>query len=302
MVKICVAISCVCVMVGVTLLVYQSWKFRKMTERLRAMLEAAENGCFHEYYFDESVCSSLESEMADYLNASEKSMKTVAAEKDKIKTLIADISHQTKTPISNLLLYAELLRENETKPENREYLNAMQTQAEKLSFLIQSLIKISRLETGIISLHPKKQDIREMLEEMVDAYREKAREKGLRLCDRTEHCQVCFDRKWTAEAVGNILDNAVKYTSQGRVEIRTSRYGMFTAIEVEDTGLGLDEEEIPEIFKRFYRGREVQEQEGVGIGLYLSREILAGQGGYIKVTSQKGKGSVFALFLPNAGE
>lgn len=302
MVKICVAMMGVCVLLCVGLLVYQSRKFRRMTERLRRMLEAAENGSFHEYCFDETVCSSLESEMADYLNASEKSMIAIETEKDKIKTLIADISHQTKTPISNLLLYTELLKENETEPENREYLNAMQTQAEKLSFLIQSLIKISRLETGIITLHPKPQDIREMLEEMIASYREKAREKGLKLCDRTEHCLVCFDRKWTAEAVGNILDNAVKYTSQGKIEVRTNRYEMFTAIEVEDTGLGLDEEEIPEIFKRFYRGREVQEQEGVGIGLYLAREILVGQGGYIKVASQKGKGSVFALFLPNAGE
>ena len=108
-----------------------------------------------------------------------------------------------------------------------------------------------------------------------------------------------FDRKWTAEALGNILDNAVKYTGQGRIAVRTRQYELFTAVEVADTGPGLDEEEIPGLFGRFQRGEDAQEQEGVGIGLYLARQILVGEGGYIKVSSKKGKGSVFSLFLPN---
>ena len=217
-----------------------------------------------------------------------------------VKTLIADISHQTKTPVSNLLLYTELLKEKELLPENREYLQAIQTQAEKLSFLIQSLVKLSRLETGIISLHPKEQDIKGMVEDIVDSYRERAEAKDLQLCDNSGHAMAYFDRKWTSEALGNIVDNAVKYTSSGRIEIRTKKYELFTAVEVEDTGPGLNENEISEIFGRFYRGEEVQDKEGVGIGLYLSREILSQEGGYIKVTSEKGKGSVFSLFLPNA--
>lgn len=270
-----------------------------MTERLRRMLERAEEGRFAENSFDETMCSALESEMADYLNASERSMKNITEEKDKIKTLIADISHQTKTPVSNLLLYTGLLKEKELLPENREYLQAIQTQAEKLSFLIQSLVKLSRLETGIISLHPKEQDIKGMVEDIVDSYRERAEAKDLQLCDNSGHAMAYFDRKWTSEALGNIVDNAVKYTSSGRIEIRTKKYELFTAVEVEDTGPGLNENEISEIFGRFYRGEEVQDKEGVGIGLYLSREILSQEGGYIKVTSEKGKGSVFSLFLPN---
>ena len=99
-----------------------------------------------------------------------------------------------------------------------------------------------------------------------------------------------------------ILDNAVKYTSRGGIEVRTRRYELFTAIEVEDTGPGIAEEDIPELFGRFRRGEETAEQEGVGIGLYLAREILAGEGGYIKVSSRKGKGSVFSIFLPNQGK
>lgn len=294
-----IAVPAVCLMGSLLFVIFQNRKQRRTTERLRHMLEAAQAGRFSESGFDESVCSALESEMADYLNASEKSMKAAEEEKEKIKTLIADISHQTKTPIANLLLYTQLLAERETDPDREESLTAIQKQAEKLNFLIGSLIKMSRLETGIITLHPQEQDIKEMLSETVAFYREKAERKGLELKDLSEHGTVCFDRKWTAEAVGNILDNAVKYTDQGCITIRTKKYELFTSVEVEDTGRGLDEEEIPLIFQRFRRGEETQEQDGVGIGLYLAREILSGEGGYIRTASEKGRGSVFSVFLPN---
>lgn len=297
--KALIVIGILCILGSFLSAVLMNRKQRGITERLGKMLEAAEGGRFQESGFDETVCSALESEMADYLNASEKSMNAAAAEKEKIKTLIADISHQTKTPIANLLLYTELLEEREKDPGNREYLTAIRRQTEKLDFLIRSLIKMSRLETGIVTLHPKEQDVKDMLAETAASYREKAEKKGLKLYDRSERGTAWFDRKWTAEAVGNILDNAVKYTEQGGIIIRTKRYELFTAVEVEDTGPGLLEEEIPEIFQRFRRGEEALEQEGVGIGLYLAREILAGEGGYIKVSSEKGKGSVFSLFLPN---
>ena len=297
--KALIVIGILCILGSFLVAVLINRKQRGITERLGKMLEAAEAGRFQESGFDETVCSALESEMSDYLNASEKSMNAAAAEKEKIKTLIADISHQTKTPIANLLLYTELLEEREKDPGNREYLTAIRRQTEKLDFLIRSLIKMSRLETGIVTLHPREQDVKDMLAETAASYREKAEKKGLKLYDRSERGTAWFDRKWTAEAVGNILDNAVKYTEQGGIIIRTKRYELFTAVEVEDTGPGLLEEEIPEIFQRFRRGEAALEQEGVGIGLYLAREILAGEGGYIKVSSEKGKGSVFSLFLPN---
>ena len=209
-------LAAACILGSVLLATYSYRKERRTAERLRRMLEAARSGQFRETGFDESVCSALESEMADYLSAVERSREAAAAEKEKIKTLIADISHQTKTPIANLPLYTELLEERERSPENREYLTALGKQAEKLHFLIGALIKMSRLETGIITLHPKEQDVKELLAEVTGAYREKAERKGLKLTDCSGPATAWFDRKWTAEAVGNILDNAVKYTSRGR--------------------------------------------------------------------------------------
>ena len=200
--KALIVIGILCILGSFLSAVLMNRKQRGITERLGKMLEAAEGGRFQESGFDETVCSALESEMADYLNASEKSMNAAAAEKEKIKTLIADISHQTKTPIANLLLYTELLEEREKDPGNREYLTAIRRQTEKLDFLIRSLIKMSRLETGIVTLHPKEQDVKDMLAETAASYREKAEKKGLKLYDRSERGTAWFDRKWTAEAVG----------------------------------------------------------------------------------------------------
>lgn len=108
-----------------------------------------------------------------------------------------------------------------------------------------------------------------------------------------------FDSKWTEEAIFNLLDNAVKYTpSGGEVRISVTSYELFSAVHIRDTGPGIPEAEQPKVFQRFYRGIECQNEEGVGIGLYLVRQIAEGQGGYVKVSSEQGKGSTFSLYLP----
>ena len=107
-----------------------------------------------------------------------------------------------------------------------------------------------------------------------------------------------FDFKWTAEALANIVDNAIKYTERGTIRISAVSYEMFARIDISDTGSGIPETKQAKIFARFYRSKSVREQEGVGIGLYLSRQIISGEGGYIKVASVPGKGSAFSIFLP----
>ena len=106
-----------------------------------------------------------------------------------------------------------------------------------------------------------------------------------------------FDAKWTAEALGNIVDNSVKYTDHGGIDITVKIYEMFVRIDVTDSGIGISEAEQAQIFSRFYRSEQVREQNGVGIGLYLAREIISHEGGYIKVISEPGKGSTFSVFL-----
>lgn len=109
------------------------------------------------------------------------------------------------------------------------------------------------------------------------------------------------DAKWTVEALGNIVDNAIKYTAcRGNVQIKVEQYSFFVKIDIIDDGIGIEKEEIPKIFGRFYRSLSVADQPGVGIGLFLAREIIQAQKGYIKVTSKRGKGSTFSVFLPIA--
>lgn len=287
-----------CLVTAVILFFWNLRRTRKTMETIEQMLDMAMDGTFTETDFDESRLSSLETKFAHYLWASEISARNVAAEKDKIKTLIADISHQTKTPISNLLLYSELLQEEDLPESAKASATAIYTQSEKLRFLIASLVKLSRLENGIIALAPQPGRLQPMLEDIVDHFRPKASEKGILLQLQDTKASALFDEKWTAEAIGNIVDNAIKYTKQGSITISVMDYEMFSRIDIADTGIGISESEQAKIFTRFYRSQNAKEQEGVGIGLYLAREMISGQGGYIKVASSPGNGATFSVFLP----
>lgn len=275
----------------------------RIMRRLENMINAAINGSFTEQVFDESRLSSLENRFAKYLSAAETSYRNIDKERNRIKELISDISHQTKTPIANILLYSDLLKEQDLSEEAGQYLSSLTMQTEKLNFLIASLIKFSRLETGILALSPQKTFVFPMLEKLAAQYAPLAKEKELVFFindPEPEHKDpaAIFDEKWTLEAIGNLIDNAIKYTEKGSVVLTVRSYEMYLCIQVADTGIGIPEQEHAKIFSRFYRSETVREKSGVGIGLSLAREIISLEGGYIKICSKPGKGSVFSIFLP----
>lgn len=254
-------------------------------------------GEFHEESFDESLLSNLETKLAHYLGASAVSARNLQGERDKIKSLIADISHQTKTPIANVLLYTQLLEER--APEDcRAYTAALGEQARKLQSLIDALVKTSRLEAGVLVLRLRPGPLGPVLEEAVAQFAPKAAERGLDLSLEPTGAEAVFDPKWTGEAVCNLIDNAIKYTPSGSVTVSARAYELFARVDVEDTGPGVPEEELEKLFQRFYRGGAASQAEGVGVGLYLVRQIAQGQGGYVKAFSRPGKGAKFSLFLP----
>ena len=293
----------ICLVITALVIIINHLRTKKTIDTIENMLNQAVKGDFSEKSFDETRLSSLETKFAHYLSASVVSARNVELEKDKIKSLIADISHQTKTPIANLLLYSELLLEDDTdnlSPQMRENILQLHTQSEKLQFLIDSLVKLSRLENGILQLSPQEEALTPMLELAVKDTESKAKAKGLKLILHDTDEKAYFDSKWTLEAVCNILDNAVKYTSKGSISLSVTAYEMFVRIDIKDSGIGIKEEELPKIFSRFYRSEDAKNMEGVGIGLYLSRQILSGEGGYIKVSSLYGQGSVFSVFLPKS--
>lgn len=287
-----------CFLAAAAVILWNRFRTRKTMNAIEQMLDMAMDGNFSEKAFDESRLSSLETKFAHYLSASVVSARKVSVEKNRIKTLIADISHQTKTPIANLLLYCELLQEESLPESAKRNVEALHTQTEKLRFLIDALVKLSRLENGIISLAAHKQEVQPILKSVVKEFTSKAEQKDLYLHLTNTDAFACFDAKWTTEALGNIVDNAIKYTKAGGISISVIPYEMFIRIDVTDSGIGIPEGEQTKIFSRFYRSERVKEQEGVGIGLYLAREIITGEGGYIKVVSEQGKGATFSVFLP----
>ena len=273
---------------------------KRTMERLEEMLDDAMEGTFEEERYDETRLSRLEARWKQYFTSQEQSVAKTRKERENMRALVSDISHQTKTPLANILLYAELLEEKAENAEEKALAAQILKQTEKLEFLIRALVKMSRLETGILKVEPVRQKLSPMVLEAADMLKKKAKDKGVHLtvsCDRDVVC--CFDRKWTSEALENIIDNGVKYSPEGsRLRIQVREYELYVCVEVEDQGPGIPEEERAQIFGRFYRGKKVQQEEGVGIGLYLAREILEKEGGYIKVSSGKEAGSVFSLYLP----
>ena len=227
--------------------------------------------------------------------------RKASEERQELQMLVSDISHQVKTPVSNLKMVTDtLLSKSVTEEERREFLKGIRNQTEKLEFLFQALVKTSRLETGAIRLEKKDAPLIDTLAMALSGIVYAAEKKDICVTvDCPENLLLSHDSKWTAEAVFNLLDNAVKYTpAGGAIRVFVEQWEMYVKLSVSDTGKGISESNQAAVFRRFYREEEVHEQQGVGIGLYLTREIVTRQGGYIKVTSEPGQGSEFSIMLP----
>lgn len=271
---------------------------RKVVARLDEMLTEAINGSFVESNYDETELSRLESKFRQYLTGKETAARNVYEERAAVQELVTDISHQTKTPIANLSLYAQLLEEVST-PEMMPYVEQIRMQTEKLEFLIASLTKISRLESDMIQLHPKPQPVSLLIEESVQEALGRAAAKQIVICVENEaDAAASYDMRWTKEALGNLLDNAVKYSPHGStITVSVRVFEMFVCIGVQDEGPGVPEDEQAQIFERFYRGKHALHEEGSGVGLYLARMIVRKQHGYMKVSSLPPHGSCFRIYL-----
>lgn len=277
----------------------------KVLRRLNEMLDSALDGSFEEYHYDETELSKIETKWNRFLSSSSLARKNIEKEKENLQSLVSDISHQTKTPVANMKLYAELLeegiaRENPDREQMLFMAGEMKKQAERLEFLMQALTKMSRLETNLVTVQPEKQSVEPLIFQAVAQIKPKAEACEIDVkIQGNQKITACYDKKWSIEALYNLLDNAVKYSPKGsQVTLRVQEYSMYCEICVEDRGIGMTEEEIPKVFQRFYRGKQVQQKPGVGIGLYLVREIVKKQKGYVKIKSQPGKGSRISLFLP----
>ena len=229
-------------------------------------------------------------------------MRKIENEKENVKSLVTDISHQLKTPLANVELYNTLLAEEGISDEERlEFLETEGIAIEKLKMLIDSLINISRLEADMISIDKKEENLKECIESAISSVKADAAKKNIIIKNEIkEDCILAIDRKWTTEAIFNLLDNAVKYTApNGKIRLSLDNGINYFALNIEDNGIGIDTDEYNDIFKRFYRSRNdiVQNEKGSGVGLYLVRKIMNLQDGNVMVSSEKGKGSTFTLYF-----
>ncbi|MCI8563366.1 MAG: HAMP domain-containing histidine kinase [Lachnospiraceae bacterium] len=270
-----------------------------LTSCIDAMLAAKENIEFDEE--NELLTSKIQVKFRQLYDVLNQQKEASIRDRKQLEEIISDISHQIKTPMSNIKMYSDILKNRElTKEKQREFLGLVQLQIDKLESLIDSMIEMSQMEVGMISVLPKRQPLIKLIEEAVCGIAVKAEKKNMDisiLCD--ERLMACYDLKWTTEALVNILDNAVKYSDEnGEIKISVLELGFFIKVQVTDNGKGIEEGNFTQIFKRFYREPEVQQVEGVGIGLFLAQEILKKQKGYVDVKSSPGRGSTFSLYLP----
>lgn len=239
--------------------------------------------------------------------------RALAEERDDTKTLVTDISHQLKTPVSALKTCLAMCTEADTEEERTDFLQRCILQMQNLESLVTVLVNVSRLETSLISFHQEIFPLSDLLTDAVNTVYEKALQKNISVevlaseqdllpaNGNTSCISLMLDRRWSVEAIANILDNAIKYSPAGStVTIRLHQFYSYISLEIADQGIGIPKEEYNQIFKRFYRGSHplVKQTEGTGVGLFLARRIIEEQGGAVSVKPAAGQGTVFVVRLP----
>lgn len=272
---------------------------KRMQKLLRDYQETG-TACFST--MKETRESKLENTLQRLLDQAEKKEAQAKRERDEVASLLSDLTHQLKTPMANVIMYTELLEDENLTPEERQRFTYLaRTQAKKMQWLLGNMLKASQLERGMISFSAEYTGIRETIRQAVSSVYAQAEERDIMIKEEPfEDRKLYHNPRWTAEAMENILDNAVKYSPSGSVvTVRVQPMENYTQIEISDQGIGISGEEYNKIFRRFYRSSNAAQTEGSGLGLYLAQLILNNEKGYVTAVSRPGEGSSFRIFLLN---
>lgn len=282
-----------------TLLCHHIQKKMEVTyQNLLQRLDRAIGGEIQDTAYDESMDTAVTERLNRVVQISRMNQGKAEKERDIIKSLISDISHQVRTPLTNIMLYVGLLKEQDLDNDTMLLVDKIGKQSEKLEFFMKELVRSSYAEQEMISIYPKIMSVEEILHTACQIVELAALKKKINIVQEETDVLCCADKKWTTEALGNVLDNAIKYSPENsQIKVKVVPYESFVCIQVQDQGSGIKEEEQGMIFERFYRSKSVSSEPGFGIGLYLVREVLSKQGGYVKIKSQIGKGSTVQLYL-----
>ena len=279
-----ILIGILVILIGI--LLYKYIVLRKETRELSDYIDQALDGNLEITEFDEKELSKIKSKLIKFLYANQVKEAKINIEKNKTKDLIADISHQTKTPITNLSLYISLL---EDEPKD-EYIEIIKYELNKLEFLIQNLVKSSRLESDIISLQKHQANLKDIVEDVLREFKVILDEKCISINLKDEYLIFNLDERWLKEAIHNLVDNAIKYSPDGStINITIYKSYLNYNLDIENECQDLSEETLPKIFERFYRGKNSVSKDGLGLGLFIAREIIEKHGGNIKASLKENR-------------
>ncbi|MBE5901498.1 MAG: HAMP domain-containing histidine kinase [Lachnospiraceae bacterium] len=273
-------------------------KMRQEYQQLLETLDKILAGEPVEERFDESMDAAIADRVKRIMEMVSVRQEQAEAERDMVKSLISDIGHQIRTPLANITLYTGLLQEKLKEQPDANLADKIANNAETLSFHVKELLKASYAEQELICVKPEKMKVTDILRRACERVEGLVMDKGISMKISCGKETVLADAKWTEEALFNVLHNAVKYSEAGsEIAVETEGYESFVCIRVKDEGIGIPEEELGAVCGRFYRGSNVTKEKGLGIGLYLTREVARRQQGYLKITSKTGKGTTVALYL-----
>ena len=277
------------------------WYKNKMLSQYNSFLNIADeilSGKRIDIVYDESLNSAISERLNRIVEISSMQKEVAEQERDIIKSLLSNISHQIRTPLANITLYAGLLKDELSESSSFRLADKIEKNAEKLEFFMKELLKSPYAEQEIISVNPKIIELDKIIKKCCQSVELDAMKKNIRICPESNNYKVFADPKWTEEVFANIIENAIKYSSNNtEVTIKPILYESFVCVQIIDNGIGIPEQEQGKIFQRFYRGTNATDKQGFGIGLYLAREVLRKQQGYMKIKSKLNKGTIVEVFL-----
>ncbi len=251
----------------------------------------------------EGELSLLKSELYKVTVLLSEANEKLQAEKLQLAESIADISHQLKTPLTSMLMMTDLLGEEDLPADKREeFTRHIRIQLERIQWLVSSLLKMSRLDAGVVAMHKEQIPVRTLIQEAIAPLLIPMELKDQTLSlEGEDSARLVCDRQWSAEALLNVVKNCVEHTpAGGKITIRWQGNPLYTVIDIEDNGTGIAPEDLPHIFTRFYRGKHEEGATGVGIGLSMAKSILARQDAQISAASTPGKGTTFTVRFAHA--
>lgn len=271
----------------------------KEIERLSAYLRCI---CGGEYSLDirdneEGELSILKNEIYKVTLMLSKQGELLKEEKKQLANALADISHQLKTPLTSMMVMTDLLSGDSLQREKRiEFTKNIEVQLERMEWLLTSLLKLSKIDAGTVVFKKEKLFVSELIKKAMEPLMIPMEIKEQKLViEGSEKAAFIGDLSWSTEAIINIVKNCIEHTPDGGViSIFFSENPLYTEILISDTGIGIDKEDLPYVFKRFYKGKNASE-ESVGIGLAMAKSIIVGQKGDVSVMSKKGEGTRFAI-------